>query len=115
MGTNIWLKVPLLSAMDWQRKGLCRSDPGLFDDPDHRHPGSAERKRLLKAVTICTGCPVREECLAFGKRNRYFGVFGGQLLRGGITVPLRELFDRGRSLSVEDKAARAVQREKAAS
>lgn len=115
MGTNIWLKVPLLSAMDWQRESLCRDDPGLFDDPA-RCPGTAERKRVLEAVTICGQCPVSRECLDFGKRNRYWGIFGGQLLRGGVLVPLHYLFDRSRMRrDPAAKAAREAEREKFAS
>ena len=113
MGTNVWLKVPLLTAMDWQRRGLCRSKPGLFDDPE-RMPGPAERTRVLNAITICNDCPVKQECLAFGMRNRYWGIFGGRLLRGGEVQELSYVFRR-RDDSKEARAARAAHRAKLAS
>jgi WhiB family transcriptional regulator, redox-sensing transcriptional regulator len=72
--------------MFWQEQARChRFDPEIFFDPRVRF----ERK----AKAICSGCDVREECLAFALESKTeFGVWGG--LTG---QERRTLVRRGRS------------------
>ena len=80
---------------DWTMRAKCR---GHEDD---LFPEAAEQKR---ARLICSGCPVRSQCLAEALDNRIeWGVWGGmtererrQLLRqrGDVTSWARLLVDR---------------------
>lgn len=58
---------------DWTLRARCRGmEDALF-------PDGADQKR---ARTICTGCPVRTECLAEALDNRIeWGVWGGMTER----------------------------------
>ncbi len=59
---------------DWASRGACRTT-----DPDLLFVQGAAQNRV-KAV--CTGCPVRTECLADSLDNRTeFGVWGGMTER----------------------------------
>lgn len=44
------------------------------------------RPRVELAITLCSGCPMRELCLQAGKRDRETGVWGGVLLDAGRPV-----------------------------
>ncbi|EST36972.1 transcription factor WhiB [Streptomycetaceae bacterium MP113-05] len=58
----------------WSEHGLCRST-----DPDRLFAEGAAQHR---AKTVCTGCPVRTECLAYALDTRVeFGVWGGMTER----------------------------------
>lgn len=59
----------------WVNDGLCaQTDPEAFY-PDKS--GSAER-----AIAVCVGCPVREQCLSYAlETNQRFGVWGGMSAR----------------------------------
>ncbi|MGW2425209.1 WhiB family transcriptional regulator [Streptomyces sp. NPDC001709] len=62
------------TSLGWRGEGACRvTDPdALFET------GSAQNR----AKTVCTGCPVRLECLAYALDNReWFGVWGGMTQR----------------------------------
>ncbi|MER7983856.1 WhiB family transcriptional regulator [Streptomyces sp. NPDC095817] len=83
---------------EWVVRASCRiSDPeSLFAE------GTAQNK----AKTICSGCPVRTECLACALDNRIeYGVWGGMtdrerraLLRKRPDVPSwRQLLDSART------------------
>lgn len=96
--------------MGWQGRGLCRENPGLFDDLDN-FPSPDERRRIEVAMSVCARCPVRQECLAFGMKGKCWGVFGGFLLRGGKAVVIANLFDKKRrQRSITGKIRRAQQR-----
>jgi WhiB family transcriptional regulator, redox-sensing transcriptional regulator len=59
---------------DWFAQGACRDD-----DPDKLFVQGAAQNR---AKQICSGCPVRVECLADALDNRIeFGVWGGMTER----------------------------------
>lgn len=78
--------------MNWHSHGSCRGmDPDLF------FPLRGEPTRDAKAV--CTGCPVRSECLeaALAQRERY-GIWGGVSERERRT--LRRRLARGVSIDV---------------
>lgn len=66
--------------------------------PCHRHAELyfAESPTVLdRAKRLCTGCPVREECLAGAlARREPHGVWGGEILIGGAVVAVKR--GRGR-------------------
>ena len=83
---------------DWSAHAACRTT-----DPDELFVQGAAQNR---AKAVCTGCPVRTECLADALDNRVeFGVWGGMtererraLLRRRPTVTSwRRLLETARS------------------
>jgi WhiB family transcriptional regulator, redox-sensing transcriptional regulator len=60
-------------ATDWRADGACRSaDPELF------FPIAAGVVAVRKALRICAGCGVRQQCLDFAMQNGEMnGVWGG--------------------------------------
>lgn len=61
-------------ATDWTTQAACRET-----DPDELFVQGAAQNR---AKSVCTGCPVRTECLADALDNRVeFGVWGGMTER----------------------------------
>lgn len=59
---------------DWASQGACRTS-----NPDELFVQGKEQNR---AKAICTGCPVRTECLADALDSRVeFGVWGGMTER----------------------------------
>lgn len=81
----------------WKDQAACLdADPDLFVGDDVT---PIERER---AVAICHGCPVREECLAYALDTRQmFGIWGGlderqrravveRLARRAVTEPRRK-------------------------
>ena len=60
-------------ATDWRAAGACRSaDPDLF------FPIATGVVAVRKALRICAGCGVRQQCLDFAMRNGEMnGVWGG--------------------------------------
>ncbi|GAB3961293.1 WhiB family transcriptional regulator [Streptomyces sparsus] len=59
---------------DWSTQAACRTA-----DPDELFVQGAAQNR---AKAVCTGCPVRTECLADALDNRVeFGVWGGMTER----------------------------------
>lgn len=74
--------------LTWMVHARCRGlDPNLFVpsfNPDTRQGPAKE------AFNVCNGCqehpkpcPVRAECLAYGRAEKATGCFGGQPLYGG--------------------------------
>ncbi|TLQ41952.1 WhiB family transcriptional regulator [Streptomyces marianii] len=62
------------SRAHWSEDAACRSA-----DPDELFADSAGQNR---AKAVCTGCPVRTECLADALDNRVeWGVWGGMTER----------------------------------
>lgn len=45
-------------------------------------------KRQRRAATMCSGCPMQQECLDIGNDlgNQAFGVFGGVLFKNGKRI-----------------------------
>jgi len=59
-----------MADTDWSEQGLCRSA-----DPDDLFVEGAAQNR---AKTLCSGCIVRTECLAYALDQRIeFGIWGG--------------------------------------
>jgi WhiB family transcriptional regulator, redox-sensing transcriptional regulator len=82
MGMRTMATLPLLPAgaeMEWQQRGLCRSDDGsVFFAPNHFEHKPEREAREAKAKAICAGCPVRVQCLDWALSTREpFGVWGG--------------------------------------
>lgn len=48
-------------------RGACGGHEDVFDD----------ETRVEEAKAICTACPVRDRCLAYGLNSEEFGVWGG--------------------------------------
>lgn len=68
----------LAAARNWRDLAACRgADPDLFFPAPA--PGTeAARRQAAQAITFCTGCPVRPECLDFAVSTRQdHGVWGG--------------------------------------
>ena len=64
----------MMWVIDWPSQAACRSAK-----PDELFvPGAAQNR----AKALCTGCPVRTECLADALDNRTeFGIWGGMTER----------------------------------
>ncbi|ASY33614.1 MULTISPECIES: WhiB family transcriptional regulator [unclassified Streptomyces] len=83
---------------DWSAQAACRTT-----DPDELFVQGAAQNR---AKAVCTGCPVRTECLADALDNRVeFGVWGGMtererralLRRRPLVTSWRRLLETARS------------------
>jgi len=63
-------------ATDWRAASAC-----LNADPDLFFPiavGTAVSKQVSRALRICEGCPVRQQCLDFAVRSgEKDGIWGG--------------------------------------
>jgi WhiB family transcriptional regulator, redox-sensing transcriptional regulator len=61
---------------NWRAASAC-----LNTDPDVFFPvavGSAASKQVARALRICAGCPVRQQCLDFAMRSgEKEGIWGG--------------------------------------
>jgi WhiB family redox-sensing transcriptional regulator len=70
----------LRDPVTWQERGRCRDlDTDLFYPPlDHETPRQ-RRARESAAKAVCSGCPVRGECLAWAlATDERLGVWGGK-------------------------------------
>jgi WhiB family transcriptional regulator, redox-sensing transcriptional regulator len=72
MTSRFEVPVAITRSDGWRDQAACRdADPDLFF-PDRGYADVSE------AMTICNGCPVREECLDWAlKVNEDEGVWGG--------------------------------------
>lgn len=69
---------PLSSVWEWQESAACRGvDSAWFFSPDGER-GPERRRREQRALKLCAGCTVRDQCAAFalaiGERH---GTWGG--------------------------------------
>jgi WhiB family redox-sensing transcriptional regulator len=65
----------LATGPSWRSAAACRSaDPELFFP--FSESGEA-LEQIAEAKVICTGCPVRRQCLEFALRTRPHGIWGG--------------------------------------
>lgn len=76
----------------WKQHAACTGlDPDLFYPP----PGAIGRAQADAARTVCAGCPVRLNCLAYALANgEELGIWGGTTERDrrrirGLLVRLR--------------------------
>lgn len=63
----------------WQWRAACRGDDAaVFFPPHHLEKKRDKLAREAQAKILCSGCPVRVECLEFAVRTREpYGVWGG--------------------------------------
>lgn len=95
---NPYLPVPTVTADDWRRSAVCTQV-----DPELMHPDAATPQAWNDALSTCSRCPVRRECLdtalaeegPAGRKGRW-GV------RGGLTP-------HGRWLEAGRRGIRATQ------
>jgi WhiB family redox-sensing transcriptional regulator len=66
--------------MAWQERGRCRDlDTELFYPPLESETPRQRRARESAAKAVCSGCPVRGECLAWAlASDERLGVWGGK-------------------------------------
>lgn len=61
---------------DWRDESAC-----LTEDPEMFFPPKGRNDLIQKAIGVCNGCPVRNQCLEFELENSGYesdhGVFGG--------------------------------------
>ena len=71
-------RIPSQRSLAWQDDAACRGLPvELFVGPDREPPGE-RRAREVRAVGVCAGCPVRQQCLEHALAvPEMFGVWGG--------------------------------------
>jgi WhiB family transcriptional regulator, redox-sensing transcriptional regulator len=63
----------LLDELKWQDFAACAD----LDTP-HMYPADKDTRGVELAKSVCKGCPVRSECLAYAMgRGERFGVWGG--------------------------------------
>ena len=70
----------------WRAEARCLGESTEMFVPPYQMAADPRAKiRLRKfvenAAAICETCPVKEECLKYGRDTRSFGVFGGVLLK----------------------------------
>lgn len=70
----------------WRDRARCRGVDADVFIPDLNVLNDPRAKIRLKnfvenAVSHCEGCPVKQECLEYGRSTHSHGVFGGVLLR----------------------------------
>lgn len=70
----------------WYRLAACR---GMTTGVFFPEPGRLEPAAVAEAKAVCAGCPVRERCLAAGRREVH-GIWGG------LTVGERQAVRRSR-------------------
>ncbi len=72
------LPAPVTEAWDWQRRAACRGmDVAAFFHPAGER-GAAALQREEQAKQVCSGCPVRAECLDYSLAiEEPYGTWGG--------------------------------------
>ena len=89
------IRFPPPPILGWVDDAACRDhpDPDLWTGPRHGgRPSAAEDRRTAEAKQICSGCPVREKCLAAALsvgRDRDYGIWGGLSERERDTIRRR--------------------------
>lgn len=69
----------LPTQVEWQEKAACLAYPSvLFFGMDDTETSIERRSREQKAKLVCSGCCVRNECLAYAISTReQYGIWGG--------------------------------------
>ena len=63
--------------MSWRDDAACKDRADLFFPPSCGENAEARSERLTDARALCSGCPVRADCLTFAiGRDTTFGVWG---------------------------------------
>lgn len=58
---------------NWRNDAACKGSPAVWWFPEAR-----EAESESKALNICKGCPVIEQCLYYGLRREQYGIYGGK-------------------------------------
>jgi WhiB family redox-sensing transcriptional regulator len=84
------------NAASWMERGACRDeDPELFFPIGVQGDGESQARR---AVSVCNGCAVREECLRYALDNsQQHGVWGGLTEEERVAMLRRERTRRRRA------------------
>ena len=93
--------IPVTDPASWARVIRHARCTGSSLDPDQWFPVSAEigkaRQEAAAAITVCTACPVRAECLALSLRHWEIGQHG---VWGGLVAAERAALLRRRHATV---------------
>ncbi|WP_237727135.1 WhiB family transcriptional regulator [Rhodococcus jostii] len=68
---------PTLDTWSWQLRARCRSMDTEFFFPRVGEPHGARVRRERAAKTICSMCPVQENCREHALATGEYGVWGG--------------------------------------
>lgn len=64
--------------MSWRDDAACGGSADLFFPPSYGENAEARSARLTAARDLCSGCPVKADCLTFAiGRDTTFGMWGG--------------------------------------
>ena len=93
--------IPFTDPASWARVIRHARCTGCSLDPDQWFPVSAEigkaRQEAAAAITVCTACPVRAECLELSLRHWEIGQHG---VWGGLVAAERAALLRRRHATV---------------
>lgn len=69
---------PIIEKWDWQYDGNCRElDTELFFHPEGER-GATRRRRATNAKSVCSTCPVVEQCRTHALSSKEpYGIWGG--------------------------------------
>lgn len=87
--------LPDLRPPHWRDRAAC-----LDEDPDRMQPEVATPAQLDAALSVCTGCPVWDECRELAESTDAYGVHGGKWYGAPPANPERELCDWCREAEV---------------
>jgi WhiB family redox-sensing transcriptional regulator len=88
LGIRSWEPMP------WHRWARCTDENDLFFGPFGERPEAATAREHFAITEYCAHCPVRVDCRDYARRNREYGVWGGEteleraLAGFGPTMPI---------------------------
>jgi WhiB family redox-sensing transcriptional regulator len=66
---------------DWTDRAACRGGPVHYWFPEGQ--GQRAVADAARGKAVCSACPVRQQCLAYGMKTTATGIFGGHYLHLG--------------------------------
>lgn len=63
--------------MIWQEDALCKGLTHIFFPHDSERPQAKEKREDI-ALSICTSCPVINECRDYARSNGEYGYWAGE-------------------------------------
>lgn len=63
--------------MDWHEEALCKGLTHVFFPHDSERPQAKEKRERI-ASTICSQCPVFEQCRQYARSNGEYGYWAGE-------------------------------------
>lgn len=88
LGIRIWEPMP------WAEHGACLGESHLFFPAPGERPEQAAAREHFAITDYCARCPVLVECRDYARRNREYGVWGGEteedraVLGYGVAMPV---------------------------